>query len=197
MTSGPHSHSHDPQAAADARFDAIAREAHADALDQLSPRVRAQLAQRRRAAASASHASRTRPSPVRAWPMLALGSAAVLALTIGLFVLRGDETVAPTPGPAVAVAPDAHETPAPATPDPAATQDDASAAPVVATVDPSATATVVATTEVVDVETLPETWVAELEGDGASPGLDAFEENPDFYLWLGSQEAPADAPESL
>lgn len=189
MTSGPHSHSHDPQAAADARFDAIAREAHADALDRLSPRVRAQLAQRRRAAASAS-----RPSPVRAWPMLALGSAAVLALTIGLFVLRGDETIAPTPGPAVAVAPGAHETPAPATPDPAG---DASAAPVVATVAPSATATVVATTEVVDVETLPETWVAELEGDGASPGLDAFEENPDFYLWLGSQEAPADAPESL
>ncbi len=192
MTSGPHSHSHDPQAAGDARFDAVAREAHALALDRLSPRVHAQLAQRRRAASAGP-----RNAGARAWPMLALGSAAVMALAVGLFVLRGNETVAPAPGPTLATAPETQGTPAPAAADGARPQGDASAAPVVAAADPSGASPAIATTEVVDVETLPETWVAELDVDGASTGLDAFEENPDFYLWLGSEDTLASAPESL
>ena len=58
----------------DSRFDHAARSAHAASLAHLSPRVQAQLALRRRAALSQD----PRRAAPRAWPMLALGSAAAL-----------------------------------------------------------------------------------------------------------------------
>lgn len=70
-------------------FDDLARAAHARSLDALSPRTRAQLQVRRRAAAS-SAGMRLRSA---AWP-LAATACAVTALAIG-WQLRG-----PAPGPA-------------------------------------------------------------------------------------------------
>ncbi|MFZ5637599.1 MAG: hypothetical protein ACOY82_13550 [Pseudomonadota bacterium] len=178
----------------DAAFDAAARDAHAQALDRLSPRVRAQLAQRRRAALSGP-----RPSPLRAWPMLALGSAAVLALAIGVFVLPGDRDVAPAPGPSVAVAP---VEPSPATPGPVDTAPDiaANAPPADATPTAAAPTDVVPAddvpADVVDVASLPDTWLA-AEFEDASSGLEGFDENPDFYVWLASDEGLAEVTESL
>ncbi len=46
-----------------ARFDALARAAHAGSLEALSPRVRAQLQQRRRAAFAAGAAGATGATP--------------------------------------------------------------------------------------------------------------------------------------
>ena len=81
MTSG-HSHDDRDALADDARPDdrlaQAARSAHAASLDHLSPRVRAQLTQRRRAALAEHGRS---PAP-RRWPMLALGSAAAVTLTM-------------------------------------------------------------------------------------------------------------------
>lgn len=181
----------EPGSETDSAFDAAAREAHAQALDRLSPRVRAQLVQRRRAALSGP-----RPSPLRAWPMLALGSAAVLALAIGMFLLPGGRGVDPAPAPSVAVAPvestpalPGPTTPEPATPDTIATPDPVSVetAPAIAEVE---------TAEVVDVASLPDTWLA-AEFESEASGLEGFDENPDFYLWLASEDGLADVTESL
>ena len=65
---------------ADARFDDALRRQHATALDRLSPRVRAQLAQRRNAALRGE-----RVAPARGgMRYAAAGFAAVCALAIGL-----------------------------------------------------------------------------------------------------------------
>ena len=95
----PGPHGPDPIAAArDAAFDAAVRSAHAASLDHLSPRVHAQLAQRRRAALAgkARHAS---PWWRAAWPIAA--AAAIGALAIGLQV----RAPVPAPSPVVATAP--------------------------------------------------------------------------------------------
>lgn len=199
MTSG---HSHEDRDAladnlrADDRLAQAARSAHAASLDNLSPRVRAQLAQRRRAAL----AENARPSAVRRWPMLALGSAAALILAIGLFMLRGpgqtgtpaqDEVavmptgVAPDPTPAV---PSAATTPA-ITTDPA---------PALASTHTSTGTPEPAVDSILIDDELPaELLAAEFSGADATMGFEALEESPDFYLWLGSDSAQADTSELL
>lgn len=192
MTSG---HSHDDR---DGRCDdslaQAARSAHAASLDNLSPRVRAQLAQRRRAAL----AERARPSAPRRWPMLAAGSAAVLTLAIGLFALRDTgDTVAP-PQDAVAVAPaDVAPVRTPAGPGTATTPASATdPAPAVASAD-MRTDTPPVDNILIDDELPAELLAAEFSGADAAMGFDALEESPDFYLWLGSDSAQADASELL
>lgn len=187
MTSG---HSHDDRdARPDDRFAQAVRSAHAASLDHLSPRVRAQLAQRRRAAL----AEHGRPSAPRRWPMFALGSAAALTLAIGLFALRDtSDTVAPSPG-AVAVTPTG-AVPTPAEPATAP----AEVAPSVATTDPGADTPDPVVDSIVIDDALPaDLLAAEFSGADDAMGFDALEESPDFYLWLGSDSAQAHGSELL
>lgn len=194
MTSDHAPHSHDSDRPMP--YEHAARDAHRASLENLSPRVRAQLAQRRRAALAGP-----REAGFKAWPMLALGSTAAVALAVGLFVIRGaDDAGTAAPQPAVAVerpdnaadnatpttAPSIAPTPAPQT------------APTVAAVDNGDIDTPAATSDVVDVDSLPDEWLAaELEAGDEALGLDTFEENPDFYLWLAANEGQADVTESL
>jgi hypothetical protein len=184
------------------RFDAAARQAHAVALDRLSPQVRAQLAQRRRAALAGPRPARARP-----WGLMAVGSAALLALAIGIFVQRdlmqrapGGTQVAPADGglaaapttPSPQPAPD-NSAPAPATdtPSPVVAHRDAPAADT----RPPATEP---TTDTVEVDALPDTWLAaEFEDAEAEASFAGLEETPDFYLWLGSDEDLAEFTEFL
>lgn len=184
------------------RFDAAARQAHAVALERLSPQVRAQLAQRRRAALAGP-----RPARARSWGLMAVGSAALLALAVGIFLQREvDGTqVAPTDGglaalPATTTSDNDITTPAPA-PDSTAP---AIANPVVADTDapaPDARAPATgATPDAVEVEVdaLPDTWLAaEFDDAEAEAAFAGFEETPDFYLWLGSDEDLAGLTEVL
>jgi hypothetical protein len=187
MTSG---HSHDDR---DARPDdglaQAVRSAHAASLDHLSPRVRAQLAQRR----SAALAEHGRPSAPRRWPMFALGSAAALTLAIGLFAMRdaGDTSV-PSPG-EVAVTPT--EVVPVRTPAEPAT---APVAPAVAATDPGADMPDPSVDSIVIDDALPnDLLAAEFSGGDEAMGFDALEESPDFYLWLGSDSAQTNSSELL
>lgn len=105
-------------------FDIRLRAAHAASLDALSPRVRAQLAQRRRLALATP---RSQARPLLGW---ALATFAVCAVAVGVF------------------RPDTRE----------------AQAPVRVTA-------------------------------AAAPSSDAFEDNPDFYLWLASRDADSLASE--
>ena len=87
-------HTHDPHDARDAAFDAAARSAHAASLEHLSARVRAQLAQRRRAALAGTPRRDAHPLRI-VWPIAA--AAAIGALAIGL------QMRTPAPAPSVAV----------------------------------------------------------------------------------------------
>ncbi len=191
MTSdNPHQNSH-------TALDEAARSAHVASLDRLSPRVQAQLAQRRRAALTHN----TRTTGLRAWPMLALGSAAALTLAVGLFVLRGSDPdeLSKTHEPVVTV---------PAT-DPAPVVDTTSGTttPLLTPNPPVETPRVIASRDTPETDidtvfvedgTLPaELLAAEFDTANEAIGFDALEENPDFYLWLASEEAQADMPESL
>lgn len=147
-----------------------ARDAHAASLDHLSPRVQAQLAQRRRAATQPRH------SAARGWPMIATASTAALALaigalTIGTFVSRDDGANAPRMADAPAAATQPATTPSPV--DTAPYDADA----------PLPDALVAAGFDVVD-------------ADDAT-GYGAFDETPDFYAWLGSEDTLAAVTESL
>jgi hypothetical protein len=182
-------------------FEHAARDAHRASLENLSPRVRAQLAQRRRAALTGP-----REAGLRVWPMLALGSTAALALAVGLFVLRGaDDAGTAAPQPTMAVErPDTDTNDNASTTAPAVAPTPQTApAPVIASTDDPDTDTAdidgaSAASEVVDVESLPDEWLAaELEAGDEALGLDTFEENPDFYLWLAANEGQADVTESL
>ena len=189
--------SDNPHQDAHTALDEAARSAHAASLDRLSPRVQAQLAVRRRAALIRG----TRHTGVRAWPMLALGSAAALTLAIGLFVLRGSDSddLPKTPGPVVAV-PSTDPRPAvgttPDTTTPVVAPDPPALAPrAIAGRDASETDI---DTAFIEDDTLPaELLAAEFDTVDGTVGLDALEENPDFYLWLASEEAQTDMPESL
>lgn len=193
MTSG---HSHDDRdARADDRLAQAARSVHAASLDALSPRVRAQLAQRRRAALTARA-----PSAARRWPMLALGSAAALALAIGLFALRGSNDTGMPPQGGVAVAPSGvAPEPTPAVPATATTPIDGTApAPAVASTDASTDTPQPAVDSILGDDELPaELLAAEFSGADDAMGFDALEESPDFYLWLGADSAQADTSELL
>lgn len=185
------------------RFDAAARQAHAVALDRLSPQVRAQLAQRRRAALAGP-----RPAPVRPWGLMAVGSAALLALAAGIFLQRdhGPAPVAPTDGGLATATPTRPSGTDTATAAPVADV----AAPIVAEIDgpapdtrtPPTEATNAPTTDAAndafEVDALPDTWLAaqfdDAEAEAAFAGL---EETPDFYLWLGSDEDLAEFTEVL
>ncbi|GAA4802629.1 hypothetical protein [Lysobacter hankyongensis] len=188
MTSdhSPHSHDRDPALP----FEDAARRAHRASLDRLSPRVRAQLAQRRRAALAGP-----RDTGIKAWPMLALGSTAALALAVGLFVLRGADDAATVAPPAVAIAPDTvPTTPPQVAPEQVAGQLSGQA-PEVATND---TLAPVVENERVEVDALPDEWLAaEFAAGDQAVGLDSLEENPDFYLWLAANEGQADVTEAL
>lgn len=195
MTSG---HSHDDRhaladdARADDRLAQAVRSVHAASLDTLSPRVRAQLVQRRRAALTARA-----PSSARRWPMLAMGSAAAMALAIGLFALR--DTGTPAQG-EVAVAPTGvAPVPTPAVPATGTTPIDGTApGPTVASNDASPDKPEPAFDNILDNDALPpELLAAEFSSADDAMGFDALEESPDFYLWLGSDSAQADTSELL
>ena len=177
-------------------FEDAARSAHSASLDRLSPRVRAQLAQRRRAALAGP-----REAGFRIWPMLALGSTAAVALAIGLFVLRGADdagTAASQPALAVERPDNAADDATPTTAPSVAVTPAPQIAPVVAATDSSDIDRPPSASDVVDVDSLPDEWLAaELEAGDAALGLDTFEENPDFYLWLAANEGQADITESL
>lgn len=178
------------------RFAQAARNAHAASLDRLSPRVQAQLAQRRRTATRPD----TRPVAVRAWPVFALGSAAALTLAVGLFALRnsGDaDPTAPTQTAATTPAPAHVPTPAPDTA--AETTPAITPAPAIAATDTTDDTTDdAAIDELLADASLPdELLAAEFDTADADIGFDGLQETPDFYLWLGSQEGQADVTESL
>ena len=199
MTSGhPRQDSH-------AALDEAARRAHAASLDRLSPRVQAQLAQRRRAAMKQA----TAPAPLRAWPMLALGSAAALTLAVGLFVVRSTDEDAPKTAATVATAPTA-DTDTPAHSATITADTSTTPAPVTASaetpdvaVDDTAIDSVAIDTASIDSmliedDALPEELLAAEFGTAdETMGFDALQESPDFYLWLGSEESQADVTESL
>jgi hypothetical protein len=176
-------------------LDEAARRAHAASLDRLSPRVQAQLAQRRRAAL----AQDSRPASIRVWPMLALGSAAALTLAVGLFVMRGtDDAGLPTTSDTVATAPTPNNTATPSA-DPGSTTHTTPAPAVASTDAPDATVDSDAVESIaIDDDVLPaELLAAEFNTADDAMGFDAQEESPDFYLWLGSQDAQTDVTESL
>ena len=193
--------SDNPHQDAHTALDEAARSAHAASLDRLSPRVQAQLAVRRRAALTQN----TRTTGARAWPVLALGSAAALTLAVGLFVLRGNgpvdlpktpDTVVTVPAtdPVPAVDAAAGATMPMVAQDPAAEKPDvvvdAGAGNAASNIDIDAV--------VIEDETLPaELPAAGFDTSNETFGFDRFEENPDFYLWLASEEAQTDLQELL
>ncbi len=166
----------------DGTFDAAARSAHAASLEGLSPRVRAQLVQRRRAATSTRA-----PAGVRAWPLLAIGGSAAVALIAGVLFLRTPMREATdAPAPSIAEAPRA--APAPTTAGPAVP----ATAPVeVAHVDQTPRTTAPAAA-------LPADWTSDdYEAAQTADGIAAIDESPDFYLWLAANEGQADLTETL
>ena len=82
-----------PPADAEARFDATLRDHHALAVERISPRVRAQLTQRR-------HAALRGTAPARPLPGLrpaAAGLAMAAVLALGLHWLAPGQVAAPAP----------------------------------------------------------------------------------------------------
>ncbi len=175
-----------------------ARHAHAASLDRLSPRVQAQLAQRRRAAMQPTR------SAGRGWAMIAASSTAVLAVAIGVFVLR-DGTLGDTGAQAPQVADAGAATPAPIAPATQSTPTDTRVADA-ATAAPASIETpdVAVQPQAVVSDALPDTLIAAefdaveaIEDASADIGYGTFDETPDFYAWLGSEDALADVTESL
>ena len=81
----------------DDRFDDAIRARHAESLEHLSPRVRAQLAQRRRAAL-AGQAPRASRSPWRfAFPLAAVAAVGALAIGLQSNGMQGRAPEAPAP----------------------------------------------------------------------------------------------------
>ncbi len=183
-------------------FDAAARAAHADAIDHVSARVQAQLQQRRRAALS------NRASARPLWPALALGGAAAVALAVGLRFTR-DSTEAPTAPNVATTSSDTRGT-APAI---AATDDtnddssvDRSTREAIAANQPTkettgTTADTTVDTTLTEVDDLladngnsDDTTLLAANDDALLADLD---ENPDMYLWLGSDESLGETTEVL
>lgn len=198
-------------------LDALARDAHAQALDRVSARTQAQLAQRRNAALRGAT-----PRPARGlWPVLAAGSAVTVAVALGVRMMPDttDTTVAVAPSrtsPASGASPDGTTT----GPSTAA----ATATPSVATPD-GASGTLAAndTTASADNDTDAslDSLIDEAFGDGdriteddalsfavasldtdlpatnLPAGFEAFEETPDLYLWLADDSTSGGDMESL
>ena len=183
-----------PPTLPDDALDAVARRAHAASLERLSPRVQAQLAQRRRAALAGA-----RPRPMlRGLQWLAGGVAAAGALALGLQLMRAPEaplapaTVASTlPSLEAPVADAPSAAPAPVQASPAAP---AAAAAVVP--DPIVLAEAAETATAGDADVILAAAV-----DASAGAVDAvaseftLEDDPDFYLWLASVDASALPPE--
>lgn len=171
-----------------------ARRAHAASLDHLSPRVQAQLTQRRRTAAQPGR------STGRGWAMIATASAAALALAIGVFVLRNDDAPPQMADRAPPATAPATASPSQSMPD-TRVADAGTPAPAVAVpLDVPVTPAAIDTATEDDNAALPDTLIA-AEFDAVETiddaGYDGFDETPDFYAWLGSEDALANAPESL
>jgi hypothetical protein len=196
------------------QFDEMARAAHADALDHVSARVQAQLQQRRRAALTA----RAPASRHMLWPMLALSGTAAVVLAIGLRFAR-DPVDAPTSPPQTIVATMPNDDRAGDTVPAVTTEAIAGSetraerrADAPATTNPT-TGTIIANTPTTDttdatlaeVDTLLADMIADDENDADTALLAAnddalltdLEENPDLYLWLGSDESLAEITEVL
>ena len=172
--------------ARDATFDAAARAAHDAALQRVSARVQAQLHQRRRAALSERAAA-----PRALWPMLVVGGTAALALAIGLrFANDGADPSDPSATSAQSVASSATSTGEPTVaPNAVATSD--APAPNTATDEDTALAEI---ERLIDDDGLDDDTLLAANDDGIFAALD---ENPDLYLWLGSNEGLAGTTESL
>lgn len=178
--------------ARDAAFDAAARAAHDAALRRVSARVEAQLHQRRRAAL----AGRATAAPRLLWPMLAVGGTAALALAIGLRFANDVDAVDPSTTRTPNVASTGVERTAPASDSPSSDRPPTDATTALALHEDAAVAEI-------------DRWLDEIDEDigGADEDallaanddamLAALDENPELYLWLGSQEGSAGTTESL
>lgn len=201
-------------------FDARARDAHARALDRVSARTQAQLAQRRNAALRG-----TSPRPASAlWPVLATGSAVAIAVVLGVRMMPGgsDTTVALAPSlgapsqssPSRSAPPHHASTTTPAATPRIDVADDTGtvavndARPSVHVADNDTDATLDTLIDeafgaghrVADDDTLSFA-VAALDPEssaGALPaGFETFEETPDLYLWLADDTTSGGDMESL
>ncbi len=204
-------------------FDAAARAAHADALTHVSARVQAQLQQRRRAALSSRTPAAARPL----WPMLALGGTAAVALAIGLRVVRepAETPVTPSiasqssgerasdaasttnsstnratsietmPDTATAMALDAMPNQSNTTADPLTNPNiDPVARDAIAANDGTIDTTMAEIEALLSDDSAIENPVLAMSDDALLAELD---ENPDLYLWLGSDEGQAVTTELL
>jgi hypothetical protein len=204
-------------------FDAAARAAHADALQHVSARVQAQLQQRRRAALAGETRTAARPLWQRTGPLLALGGTAALALAIGLR-FAGERAGVPNDGVSVNDTPHiaAQSDAAPTDRSPPAIRNTPDTATAMSTNDathpvsetPQDEAAAARDTSMREIDVLlAEAGGDETDGDDArdngmtndapmlaandDPLLAGLDENPDLYLWLGSDESQADAVELL
>ena len=123
--------------------------------------------------------------------MFALGSAAALTLAIGLFAMRdAGDTVAPSPDEIAATPTGVAPVRTPAEP--------VTAPPAVAGTDTGVDTPEPAVDSILIDDALPaELLAAEFSGNDEAMGFDALQENPDFYLWLGSDSAQAHSSELL
>ncbi len=196
---------------ADTQFDTAARKAHSDALAHVSAGVQAQLHQRRRIARSARGSAPDR----RAWPMLAFGSTAALALLVGLQTLRDPDTQ-------MTSQPDTASTHSQATTTSmtATTTPPISKAPASADINTTHSGAIASNDRQIDshndMQTHSNLMANHPNNDSTSaptphertgpmlavredddPLLNDLEENPDLYLWLGSENGINDTSESL
>ena len=97
MNTRPHATGTEADPAA-ARFDQVIRQHHANAVERISPRARAQLAQRR----SAALRGEVQPRPAFGLRHAGFAFAAVFAVAVGIDLMPSTETPAPAPTPQVA-----------------------------------------------------------------------------------------------
>lgn len=190
-----------------AGFDARTREAHAAACAAVSPRVRAQLQQRRRAARMGTRAS----AGPRWVPAVAMAATLALAVGLGLHLLQpqtddtgaaGPAVVAQGAAPGVSGASNASSA--------SGTSDASSATGAMAAARPAGTAPHATPTQASSLDADLDAIAALLATDttGEHPDragmtasqtggdaalqddalLAALEESPDFYLWLGADD---------
>ena len=97
MNTRPHATGTEADPAA-SRFDQVIRQHHANAVERISPRARAQLAQRR----SAALRGEVQPRPAFGLRHAGFAFAAVFAVAVGIDLMPSTETPAPAPTPQVA-----------------------------------------------------------------------------------------------
>lgn len=97
MNTRPHATGTEADPAA-SRFDQVIRQHHANAVERISPRARAQLAQRRSAALRGEVQAR----PAFGLRHAGFAFAAVFAVAVGIGLMPATQTTAPAPMPQVA-----------------------------------------------------------------------------------------------